>query len=170
MGEVLYHNNVGLQGLSPRCFLKGLTSVAFNTDFMDALQNIFESQIQEALSFKKIVTQVIAKKLKARGIKLNEKQSAKIESQLEHVDGDKLTLSLDEEGLQSSKSTSLVEFKNLQISLGEEDVDRVVSRFIKKIPLTMPAIVQESSEILLKRLKQSGRSVMNLDDALFHLI
>jgi hypothetical protein len=127
------------------------------------LQDIFKSQIQEQLSFHKIGTRLIEKKLKEKGITLNDDQLTKIESWLLNLEGNAITITIDEERLPVLNLGSEEEIKDiLRIDLSnfERDIEELFDRFTKGLSEVIPEVVEELSELILKQLKQDAPSML----------
>ena len=122
---------------------------------MDALEKIFHSSFEDALSFKKIGAKLIARQLAKEGITLSQEQLERIEAHLENVEGDSLVMAIDNLVLENDDQDDLV------IQLDDFDgIDEIASEITKKIANSIPDIISETSGILLNQLKRDAPKML----------
>jgi Family of unknown function (DUF5677) len=122
---------------------------------MDDLERIFRASFEDALSFKKIGTKLIARQLAKQGITLCQEQLEKIESRLEDIEGDSLATSIDDLVLEDDSQDNLViQLDNL------DDMDGIVNEITEKIIDAIPDIISETSSILLDQLKRNVTKIL----------
>jgi hypothetical protein len=126
---------------------------------MRIIQDIFESVIQEQLTFHKIGTTIIKRKLESKGITLTGKQLSEIETKLRNFEEGSIIIDIDENqfsvfGAKSGDDPST----GLRISLSdsETDIDEILNQFSEKLKDLIPAIVDKISELILEKLKQDA--------------
>jgi len=130
---------------------------------MKTLQDVFESQTREQFSFDKIAARLVEKRLQALGITPTKAQLAELESTLRNVQSDAITLSIDESQLPRLDPKSEEAIKDgVSIDLGdsEQELDELVEEITKVIPEVMRQVVEEMSELTLKRLKRGATSML----------
>ncbi|MDY6966866.1 MAG: DUF5677 domain-containing protein [Halobacteriota archaeon] len=101
---------------------------------MKILQDIFDSQIQEQISFHQIVTRLIEKKCKEQGVTLAKDQLNAIEDKLRNLESDTITISFDEQQMSSSGIEQVgqhdIDFC-IEMSDSENDLKELAERFIQ---------------------------------------
>ncbi|MCX6032084.1 MAG: hypothetical protein NT169_22655 [Chloroflexi bacterium] len=111
---------------------------------MDTFEKVFRASFEEALSFKTIGAEMIARQLARQGITLSKEQLVKIESGLENIEGDSLIIQIDDLVCENDGQDDLViKLDNLA------DVDEIVNRITEKITDALPEVISETSSVLL---------------------
>lgn len=130
---------------------------------MRTLQDIFDSQIQEQLSFHRIGARLIEKKLGELDITLSDAQLAEIESKLLNLQGDVITISIDDDQiptLDPSSEEAIKDVLRIDLSDSEGDIEALLERFTRDLSKAIPEIVEEVSEPILKQLKREAPSML----------
>lgn len=130
---------------------------------MRILQDIFDSQIEEQISFHKIGVRLIKKRLGELGIILTDDQLAEIESKLLNSQGDAVTISIDNDQLPTLDPSSEEKIRNtLRLDLSDygEDLEGLLERLINDLSEAIPEIVEEASNPILKQLKRNAPSML----------
>lgn len=104
---------------------------------MNALQEIFDSE-----NFKKLTTKLIVQKIEESGYHLTDKQLASIEEQVAHSERGTLEIELPDEEI------------DIEISVEDDDIDRVLDEHIKNLPQEMEKLSKEAAETILENLRQ----------------
>jgi hypothetical protein len=122
------------------------------------LQEIFEAQIDEELSFHKVGTRLIEKKLEEVGIPLTDEQLVEIQDKLRNLEGDAITVDIDDAQL----SLSGLKLQELSIDLSDsvDDVEEFVNHFIQNLPEVILDVVAQMSDLMLQRLKRDAPSML----------
>lgn len=122
---------------------------------MNTLQKIYESTIREQISFQKIGTELIQRKLKKQGVSLNQEQLKKIENLLENIRKDEKSICIE---LDEVSDNSV---KDLSLDLSDpEELKKIFTRISENIEKTFPELVSKMTERLLKALEQSASSML----------
>ena len=100
------------------------------------MQELFEST-----SLERLTTKLVAQKIEEEGYSLTDEQLAAIEEQVANSDKDTLTIELPDDDI------------DLQISIEEEDITRVLDEYTENLSDEMTRIVQEASEVVLANLR-----------------
>lgn len=110
---------------------------------MNALQELFEEE-----SFKKLAIKLISQKAQENGYSLTDKQLAVIEEQVARSDKDTLTTELPDDDI------------DLEISIEEEDVDRVLDEHTNQLSSEVQKASQEASEVILDKLRENAPEML----------
>lgn len=130
---------------------------------MRILQEIFESQIQEHLSFHKVGTKLIQRRFEKLGTTLTEDQLAEIETKLRNLEGDAIIVNIDESQLPAfglKLEQELGDGFQIDLSNSDDDLEELIDRFSQNLTEAIPEIVSEISEPILKRLKRNTPSML----------
>ncbi|MFQ5853214.1 MAG: DUF5677 domain-containing protein [Candidatus Binatia bacterium] len=126
---------------------------------MGILQDTFEAQAREHLSFHKVGTSLIQKRLEGLGIALTHAQLAEIESKLQNIEGRTITFNLEESQLPFFSSGPVGEaVQNLQIDLADsgDSLTELIDGFSSRLSEAIPDVVDGVSQTLLERLKSDA--------------
>lgn len=123
---------------------------------MEFLQKIFQSTLEDAISFKKVGSKIIARKLARRGIILTQKQLEKIEASLENVEGNSLTIHIEDLPVETSEGDNLI----IDLNEPPDTVDEIVTEIITKIGHAIPDITAETASNLLGQLKSDAPQML----------
>lgn len=104
---------------------------------MNTFQEIFDSE-----NFKKFTTKLIVQKIEESGYYLTDKQLASIEDQVANSEGETLNIELPDEDV------------DLEISIEDDDIDRVLDEHIKSLPQEVEKLSKEAAETVLENLRQ----------------
>lgn len=130
---------------------------------MKTLQDIFDSQIQEQISFHKIGTRLIEKKCKEQGVTLAEDQLAAIEDKLRNLESNAITISFDEQQMSSfgleQEGQPDTDFC-IDLSDSENDLKELIERFIQGLSEAIPEVVTEMAEPVLGQLRTDAPSML----------
>src|SRR2546428_13513791 len=99
---------------------------------MRILHDIFETQLQEQLSFYKVGTRLLQKKIEKVGISLTEKQLAEIEAKLRDLKEDTITIQIDESQLSSSVFELTDQF-HLSLDDFDNNLEDVINNLSKNL-------------------------------------
>lgn len=130
---------------------------------MQILQELFEAKIEESLSFSKIGTMLIQRRLEKMGITLNEKQLRRIERKLVALEGDSLNIQIQESqisqiGLKPDEQAEKIH--HIEIKDIDNDLDDFVESFIENLGNAIPEIISTSSKTILDDLKRNSRRII----------
>lgn len=128
---------------------------------MEILQNILDNVIQETFNSKKIVTQIITKKLKEIGIVLNNKQLHELEKKIENTENfDNFSFQVDEKkalkcplGLKDQLN------KSIPITIDPKDLENICDKISTTFEGLIPKIASEAAETIFKTLKNNFKKV-----------
>jgi hypothetical protein len=130
---------------------------------MGILQEIFDTQVQEHLGFHKVGAKLIQGRFENLGITLTSAQLADIESKLRNLEGDTITINVEESQLPFFDSRPEEEAgQAFKINLPDSDdyLQDVIDDFSRRLSEAIPHIVDEVSQTLLERLKRNAPSML----------
>lgn len=129
---------------------------------MRVLQQLFESVIAEQFSFGKVGANLIKKKLKDLGVTVTEEQLAEMEARLQSLEGNTLTLAIDDSQLLPSLTDTVGDSTRVEIDLTNADaeIEGLVEQFSRDLPKLITEVVSEVSNLLLKSLQSSATSLL----------
>ena len=112
---------------------------------MNILQETFDSE-----SFKRLKIETISRKIREEGYSLTDEQLAAIEEQITAASDDVLTIDLPD-----------YENADVQISIEEEDITRVLDEYTEKLSDEMPKIIENTSEPVLANLRSRAPEMLS---------
>ncbi len=131
---------------------------------MDIIQNLFNESIKKGISFPIVGSKIISKKLKDKGIDLDEEQINKIRKILEKVKDDRFSFTLDiDDAILNKLGFKDTESISLDIGDSEEEINQIYKEFSDKIPEIITDISQEISNLLLSSLKNKASKMLKQD-------
>lgn len=121
---------------------------------MGALQEVFEASLRENLTLKKVGTKLIAQKIERLGITLSPEHLANIEASFENVDGDaEATIWFDDLQLDGLEHVELV--------IEADEVSEIAEDYIRRATESLPDVVADISELLLKEIKAGAHEALD---------
>lgn len=124
---------------------------------MEVLQKIFDNVIQETFSTKKIVVQIITKKLKEIGIVLNKRQQYALEKKVKNIETiDNFSFQVDEkETLKCPSNLKDRLNKSISITIDPKDLENICDKISPNFEKLIPKIASEAARIISKVLKKN---------------
>ena len=132
---------------------------------MDILENVFEQQIRENLTFPVIGAKLIRRKLEARGVVLDDADVKAIEEKLQDYseDSSSLFLDFDDSKLEMLKGS---DDETFTIDLSDDEAnahfDEIINSFYEKLGDAVPEIVKEITQPILQSLKRDATSMLKM--------
>jgi hypothetical protein len=127
---------------------------------MNTMQAMFESILKQQLSFPKLALRLVVDRFAARGITLTPSQQKALRSRLEDFRAEDLSLAVDITDSQFAGSTLTdAERAAREIAL-PVDADRVVSGLEEAMPALIAKCIEQSSDLIWKRLKRSAPAML----------
>ena len=111
---------------------------------MNVLQETFDSE-----SFKCLKIETISRRIREEGYSLTDEQLAAI---VEHITAASDVLTIDLPGY---------EIADVQISIEEEDITRVLDEYTEKLSDEMPKIIESTSELVLANLRSRAPEMLS---------
>lgn len=130
---------------------------------MKTLQDILDSQFREQLSFHKVGTRLIEKRLRELGVTLIDDQLAEIESKLLNLQGDAITISIDDDQLPVlgfKSQEAIKDVLRIDFSGSEEELEELVDRFGRGLSEAIPGVVGQIAGLILEQLKREVPSIL----------
>ena len=123
---------------------------------MKVLQKILDNVTQETFNTKKIVTQIIIKKLKEVGIVLSNEQQCKLENEIKNTENfDNFSFQVDEkEALECSSNSKDQLNKSISITIDPKDLENICDKISPNFEKRIPKIASEAAGIIFKTLKK----------------
>lgn len=112
---------------------------------MNILQETFDSE-----SFKRLKIETISRRIREEGYSLTDEQLAAIEEHITAASDDVLTIDLP--GYENA---------DVQISIEEEDITRVLDEYTEKLSDEMPKIIESTSELVLANLRSRAPEMLS---------
>ena len=125
---------------------------------MEVLQKTLDKVIQESFNTKKIIAQIITKKLKEVGIVLSNEQQHKLENEINITENiDNFSFQVDEkEALEYPSNLKDQLDKSISITIdSEKDLQDIYDKIQNIVENIIPKIASEAAEIIFKTLKKS---------------
>lgn len=129
---------------------------------MNILQSAFEEALREQISFQKVGALLISRKLEEQGIHLSDAQIDQIEMELSNLEGDETTIEISDSQLASLGLPPEQAAEMLQLDIGDGDeMEELLENLYQGIGDSIPAIVSELSDLILKALKQDAPKMLS---------
>lgn len=129
---------------------------------MEILQKSLDTVIQETFNTKKIIAQIITKKLKEVGIVLSSEQQRKLENEIKITENfDNFSFQVEEkEALECPSNLEDQLDKSISITIDtEKDLEDIYDKIQNIIENIIPKIASEAAETIFKTLKNSFKKV-----------
>jgi hypothetical protein len=130
---------------------------------MGMLQDMLESRVREQFALHKVGTRLIENKLQEKGVRLTEDQLAALESKLENVECDSLTIQIDEAqlpALEWKSQEDVKSFLDIDLSDSQADIEELLEEFGRALSQAIPEAADEVGQLVLRQLDEDAPSML----------
>jgi len=130
---------------------------------MGMLQDMLESRVREQFALQKVATRLIEKRLQEKGVTLTEDQLAALESKLQNLECDSLTIEIDEgqlPALEWKSQEDVKSFLHVDLSDSQADTEELLNEFGRALSQEIPKVADEVAAIVLKQLKNDAAPML----------